>query len=401
MSQNSFPSLLDRVKSLTVKIQNERSISSGFCLSGNLILTCWHSICDTVDSLIYIHRRIDGILSLDTDSPLEGKVVWKDVDLDVALIELNRKDVKLPSLQLASFANIELGDKFISYGFNKYGIYGDSVVSTIEGVSIENKNIQRFKLRGSDFLNGFSGSALYSVKSNKILGINQLSRGTGLGGYALSLEYLLNQTSSFQIFAEKYVKKTDDFKLPDSVEFENSGSVQASDSLENRLRSFSENYISQLFSTLEKFLTRHDFFNADITTSSILLASLFDNERGWINSDIIGEIDDEIISRIDNIWLNYSNRRFGIRPKLLVFEDSKKVSKILKIRVSETMKKLGWVDENTDGLVYDYKNLTFNLEAPYGHLPTLRFMKHDHSLGIGWGANWEKNFRAIIKKLSN
>lgn len=108
------------------------------------------------------------------------------------------------------------------------------------------------------------------------------------------------------------------------------------------------------------------------------------------------------LSTIDRLWLKYSNGRFGFSVQkriiselgedalsLLSFKKRGKGtdSQVLKERIElgkEFIKRIGWYDpDNVGQHTKKYNDLTFTIQAPYGHLPTGNYWRE------GRGGLWK------------
>ena len=101
---------------------------------------------------------------------------------------------------------------------------------------------------------------------------------------------------------------------------------------------------------------------------------------------------------IDRLWLKYSNGRFGFSVQkriiselgedalsLLSFKKRGKGtdSQVLKERIElreEFIKRIGWYNHYSDkgSKTKQYNDLTFAIQAPYGHLPTAYYWEEGH-----------------------
>jgi hypothetical protein len=99
---------------------------------------------------------------------------------------------------------------------------------------------------------------------------------------------------------------------------------------------------------------------------------------------------------IDRLWLKYSNGRFGFSVQkrivselgedalsILCFEKEAKIDDVSKLG-SDFLRRIGWYDpDNQAPRTKKYNDLTFAIQAPYGHLPTAYYWREGH------GGLWE------------
>ncbi|MEG4625705.1 GUN4 domain-containing protein [Microcoleus sp. w1-18aA5] len=104
----------------------------------------------------------------------------------------------------------------------------------------------------------------------------------------------------------------------------------------------------------------------------------------------------EDLCTIDRLWLKYSNGRFGFsvqrriiselgEDELSILSDKTSGSRNYSSRFVQQpsctlshnfLKRIGWhtkFSDGSDGNTIDYNDLTFAIEAPYGHLPTANY----------------------------
>lgn len=120
---------------------------------------------------------------------------------------------------------------------------------------------------------------------------------------------------------------------------------------------------------------------------------------------------------IDRLWLKYSNGRFGFSIQKRIMseigedalsillsrrEDGYPIQKILEI--SQTFeKRIGWYTPSSEDSHRStgkfYNDLTFSIQAPYGHLPTLHYYykatETETERLLGW-----HNLKYILNRLS-
>ena len=82
----------------------------------------------------------------------------------------------------------------------------------------------------------------------------------------------------------------------------------------------------------------------------------------------------EALAAIDKLWREHSNGKFGFSAQAYLWRELNADDKAFDVRV-------GW-RLNPDKNQKNYKNLTFNLEAPVGHLPA--FFKSWGGGGWSW-----------------
>ncbi len=124
------------------------------------------------------------------------------------------------------------------------------------------------------------------------------------------------------------------------------------------------------YSKLRDLLKAGRWKEADQETAQVMIAVMKQEEQGWLNTEHIYNFPCEDLSTIDQLWVKYSDGRFG-------FSVQKRIYKGLDVRINYDEKiwqsfgdKVGWRQK---GVWVYYKDITFDKKAPEGHLP-FRFM---------------------------
>lgn len=115
------------------------------------------------------------------------------------------------------------------------------------------------------------------------------------------------------------------------------------------------------YSKLHSLLVSKQFREADIETTHLLLWMASREKQGVLNTKSIKHISCIDFQTIDNLWKLYSNGSFGFSVQLSMWKKMKQHDP------EELASQIGWMN-NEDRVKYN--DLTFDLRAPYGHLPT-------------------------------
>jgi serine/threonine protein kinase len=120
------------------------------------------------------------------------------------------------------------------------------------------------------------------------------------------------------------------------------------------------------YQLLEKLLAEKCWKEADELTRTLIL-----KESGgllYIDNDTVTRIPSATLNRIDRLWTNYSDGRFGFTAQKQIFDDLNQDGTAFVVKV-------GWRGKATGffaGFTWkEYANLMFMLGAPAGHLPVL------------------------------
>ena len=134
------------------------------------------------------------------------------------------------------------------------------------------------------------------------------------------------------------------------------------------------------YTLLQNLLTRNKWQEADQQTWILLCQALGKRLGYYLTSGDIEKLPCEDLWLIDQLWVKYSNRRFGLSIQKYIYEDVGKDYPSFCDRV-------GWPIHNPSDLD---SSLTFNRRAPIGHLPSRRW--------IG-GYCWWNHARVLAEKL--
>ncbi len=124
------------------------------------------------------------------------------------------------------------------------------------------------------------------------------------------------------------------------------------------------------YSRLEGFMKAGQWKEADQETSTLMLKVANREKAGYLDSSSIQNFPCEVLSKIDRLWVKYSNGHFG-------FSVQKKIWNEIGKHWDRFCLKVGW--QNAAAIAYmEYSKLQFDPEkSPKGELPV-------EVLGLGW-----------------
>lgn len=150
---------------------------------------------------------------------------------------------------------------------------------------------------------------------------------------------------------------------------------------------------------LESFLRNGDFKLADRETTYILLRFSRDDMK-WLKPDEIAALPIELLYEVDQLWMLYSDRRFGISPQYEIWLSEKNEKNVRSHRLFRSFSnRIGWAIG--DSYIMQYDKMKFNLNAPKGHLPTFRFAEAQVTMGASWYDNWESTYKNIVNRIDS
>ncbi|MEG4961503.1 MULTISPECIES: GUN4 domain-containing protein [unclassified Microcoleus] len=120
------------------------------------------------------------------------------------------------------------------------------------------------------------------------------------------------------------------------------------------------------YTKLRDLLATGEWKKADEETTNKMLEAAGRTEERWLSIEEIDQFPCEDLRTIDQLWVKYSNGRFGFSVQKRIYESlggtreyDKKISEAFGARV-------GWRVNSNE---LDYRDLKFNTKAPEGHLP--------------------------------
>jgi hypothetical protein len=121
------------------------------------------------------------------------------------------------------------------------------------------------------------------------------------------------------------------------------------------------------YTQLCDLLAAQKWKKADGETAKKMLEVMSRTEQGWLCEDDINNFPCEDLRKIDHLWVNYSNGRFGFSVQTSIY---KKLGGTIGEYDWEIWKsfgdRVGW---RKAGEWLSYSDLTFEKTAPFAHLP--------------------------------
>ncbi|MEZ2224900.1 GUN4 domain-containing protein [Microcoleus sp.] len=134
---------------------------------------------------------------------------------------------------------------------------------------------------------------------------------------------------------------------------------------------------------LRNLLAAKKWKEADEETGRVMLKVAGREEKGWLNSESIDNFPCEDLRTIDQLWVKYSNGRFGFSVQKRIYQ-SLGGTREYDRKVWEAFgDKVGWRKKN-EWLYYN-DDLTYSEKAPEAHLPVLRGFSVRRGLGMAGG----------------
>ncbi|HEY9692130.1 MAG TPA: serine/threonine-protein kinase [Oculatellaceae cyanobacterium] len=138
------------------------------------------------------------------------------------------------------------------------------------------------------------------------------------------------------------------------------------------LRSITDDLSSEVgidYTYLRGLLAAGNWQEADAETVNLMLSASGRKKEGWIDLNSIRSFPCADLRTLNRLWLKYSNGHFGFSVQKSIWESvGGNVDADVKI-YKQFCDRIGWY---TKGDIFYYSNLTFDLSAPKGHLPSGR-----------------------------
>jgi GUN4-like/Caspase domain len=121
------------------------------------------------------------------------------------------------------------------------------------------------------------------------------------------------------------------------------------------------------YTQLRDLLKAQNWQKADEETATLMLQVANREEEGWLDVKSINNFPCADLRTIDQLWVKYSNGRFGFSVQKRIYQSLGGTEKHLEIW-NAFGDRVGWKKEGSGWMMY-YSDITFSLEAPEAHLP--------------------------------
>ncbi|MDD1417482.1 GUN4 domain-containing protein, partial [Dolichospermum sp. ST_con] len=121
---------------------------------------------------------------------------------------------------------------------------------------------------------------------------------------------------------------------------------------------------------LRNLLKAGKWKEADEETARVMLAVAKREKEGWLDVKDIDNFPCEDLRTIDQLWVKYSNGRFGLSVQKRIYQGLGGTREYNSDIWKKFGDKVGWKRRKSwVGSWLYYKNITFDKKAPEGHLP--------------------------------
>lgn len=113
------------------------------------------------------------------------------------------------------------------------------------------------------------------------------------------------------------------------------------------------------YTQLRDLLVAGNWKEADEETGRVILQVARRDKEGYLDSDSLKIFPCTDLRTLDELWVEHSKGRFGFSVQKRIYEEVEK-------DFTKLCDRIGWRER---GNWLTYSSLTFNIDAPYGHLP--------------------------------
>lgn len=126
------------------------------------------------------------------------------------------------------------------------------------------------------------------------------------------------------------------------------------------------------YTPLRNLLAAGEWQKADRETETVMIKASGRELDGWLSEEDLEMFPCEDLGIIDQLWVKYSNGRFGFSTQKRIWESIEGTNKDEDVEVWKQFgDRVGWrINDSWIG----YRNLTFSVDAPEGHLPEWVFV---------------------------
>ena len=137
------------------------------------------------------------------------------------------------------------------------------------------------------------------------------------------------------------------------------------------------------YTRLWDLLAAGEWKEADMETFKVMLKAARREKEGWFDTNSIENFPCDDLRTIDQLWVKYSQGHFGFSvQKKIWLEVGGKVDWDTEKKLGD---RVGWRKRRKGRKGWlEYDDLTFNLEAPRGHLPSCARVFAWGGEGLGW-----------------
>lgn len=355
--QKSSQDIAETVENSIVLIsyQNEAGHGTGFIVPGKT------GVC----TVLTARHVVEGhTLNLQT----RDQKLWKsdsiqtspNLDLGVVTFQSVGGNCPYPSLNFGDSDSVKVGDKIFIRGFPDRG--GDKLVQFRAGGDVAALDVMPegygISYEAPNVYGGFSGGPVLDT-SGKVVAVH--------GQTDTQLVAILDSQQASLSSQQQTVLKQAAARVAGGVQINTYKwgipikTYLANQSWENQPLAKGD------YTKLEQLLAAGQWKAADEETTNKMVEVAGRQKEGWLITEDVENFSCSDWRAMDRLWVKYSDGRFGFSVQQRIYENLRDTK-----NHENFFEAVGWKQKGEKGEWLSYSQLTFNTNAPPGHLPVGR-----------------------------
>ena len=360
IQQNSSQEIAQPVENSIVLIsyQNEAGHGTGFIVPGKT------GVC----TVLTARHVVEGhTLNLQT----RDQKLWKsdsiqtspNLDLGVVTFQSVGGNCPYPSLKFGDSDSVKVGDKIFIRGFPDRG--GGKLVQFRAGGDVAALDLMPegygISYEAPNVYGGFSGGPVLDT-SGKVVAVH--------GQTETQLVAILDSQQASLSPQQQTVLKQAASRVAGGVQINTfRWGIPIKTYLANQSDLVNQPLAKAEYTKLEQLLATGQWKEADEETANKMLEVAGREKERWLDTESIENFSCPDLRAIDQLWVKYSDGRFGFSVQKQIYQSlggTKEFDYRVWVAYAEA---IGWKQKGEEGKWLLYDQLTFNTNAPSGHLP--------------------------------
>ncbi|MBD2602075.1 GUN4 domain-containing protein [Microcystis viridis] len=148
------------------------------------------------------------------------------------------------------------------------------------------------------------------------------------------------------------------------------------------------------YRNLEDLLKRQQWKEADEETRVVMLQGANRRSEGWLREEDIDNFPCEDLRTINQLWVKYSGGKFGFSVQAKIYRELGGTREYNQRVWNAFGDRVGWRVNNS--WIY-YRDVTFDLKAPQGHLPVRLWDTSRYVVNFGGGGSFSSLASRLVK----
>ncbi len=394
-------------------------VGAGFLVSDRYIITCAHVISESLnlpeDSQEIPKKSLTlDFPFIDNDEKLTAQVVfWKPVSFtekieDIAGLQLNNNLPNMPQpVRLVTPEDV-WEHSFRIFGFPKGHSHGIPVSGKLLDTNSKGWLLMG-NVEGTGYWiePGFSGAPVWDEQLRGVVGmaVAYEKRRENVKAAFLIPTQVLRQAWN-KISQPDIISPRPKIPNPPSTTEQQRELQQRQDQIKERIATLKvSNDNFDIYNQLCDSLKKEEWNDADKETIQIILGLTKRKKYGFLREKDIENISCIDLLKIDLLWLKASNNRFGFSVQRYIWLRKLDIRlELAQLNNSQNLlnfgKCVGWYAN--DELLHSRDSYKFSLDAPEGHLPSLRFPCSEFARNnTNWWQSWKRIFKNFLIRTDN